>query len=120
MRLLPDKQSASCAASRIPPTPRCLVGAQKKRAGRARRGIPCACDLGKCGRFGDGCWANFVTERRAWDKTHSAAARCADAAAHAERDAPVRTQPLGSCRMRSPIMFFCTAEVPPAIVMLSL
>ena len=30
------------------------------------------------------------------------------------------SQPLGSCRMRSPIMFFCTGEVPPAIVMLSL
>ena len=29
-------------------------------------------------------------------------------------------QPLGSCKMRSPIMFFCTGEVPPAMVMLSL
>ena len=28
----------------------------------------------------------------------------------------VISQPLGSCRMRSPIMFFCTGEVPPAIV----
>ena len=24
--------------------------------------------------------------------------------------------PFGSCRIRSPIMFFCTADVPPAIV----
>jgi hypothetical protein len=33
---------------------------------------------------------------------------------------PNLRQPFGSCRMRSPIMFFCTGEVPPAIVMLSL
>ena len=59
-------------------------------------------------------WPKFVTELGAADKRN---VRKKLLAAAMERAAP---QPLGSCRMRSPIMFFCTGEVPPAIVMLSL
>ncbi len=67
-----------------------------------------------CGASCQRCWAMFVTELRAADKSDTRAKFIAAATATAA------AQPLGSCKMRSPIMFFCTGEVPPAIVMLSL